>query len=231
MSDGGFAIARAHPRVAVRLPVRLADDIGGFEECVTRDVSIGGAFILGPRPRPVGHIFDAFLCLPDGSSEIGTHSEVRWQSEDGWGTRFLMVEPRQREELRQFIGSLLEAQEFDDRKHPRVRVQMLINLKVEGVFLRALADNISRGGAYLEVKRDLKIGDQLEMLLVHPILETGINLNGEVVRVERLQDAARSKLSCGVGVQFKDLDPVRAKELETLLRRLLDYEQRGATRS
>lgn len=80
---------RRHPRFEI--PVRVYGELGGtVVRYTTRDVSLGGAFLLTGDDLPVGRRLTMFLDVPsDDDMRPGCEIEVVRVSDDGVGVRFV----------------------------------------------------------------------------------------------------------------------------------------------
>lgn len=86
---------RLHERYAIPVSLYRESD-GSTDSFTTRNVSLGGAYVLTNQPEPVGTRLVMFLNLPrEGRLEIspGTEIEVVRHGADGMGVRF--VDPPQ----------------------------------------------------------------------------------------------------------------------------------------
>lgn len=79
---------RRHPRKEIRVSVafQLAD--GRRVEAVSRDMSIGGAFIETDTPAAFASTLPVDLLIPGAKQAIRVMATVRWTQRDGMGLQF-----------------------------------------------------------------------------------------------------------------------------------------------
>jgi PilZ domain len=78
---------RRHPRIESKVPVEW-HVFGSAVRHLSRlgDLSIGGAFLRTPAPKPVGSPIVLDLAAPRGS--VTVHARVAWTAPTGMGLRF-----------------------------------------------------------------------------------------------------------------------------------------------
>ena len=212
---------RAHARVSASLLVKIANDDGSFDEYITRDISMGGIFIQTNRFRDIGDDLELLLCFVDGQEEIAVLGEVvRVIKSDeqskgvpgpiGMGIRFNVVEPKLKDELKQFLDSLLELTGAGTREHHRVKARLSLKLKFEGNAKKALLNDISKGGLFLETDEDFNLTDRIEINLVHPTTGERVDTVGEIVHKKEWLDK-KQQVRQGIGVRFIDMTDEKKK--------------------
>jgi len=86
---------RAQQRFPIKLPVRLAYQ-GETYECVTRNASLGGMFLLIDQQIPFGAVVQVQFELPDLSTPVVVDAHVRWvQAGEGIGIQFSSLRARE----------------------------------------------------------------------------------------------------------------------------------------
>jgi Tfp pilus assembly protein PilZ len=210
---------RAHGRVSTQVTVRFEDAGGTLEEGATRDVSKGGAFIETDRPHKVGEKFEIFLSLPDGSREITVLGEVV-RREGFPGSYAASGDSQGLGE--DFIDALLRYGGTKARKHPRIKAQVRVNLTGAGVVRQAVMDNISKGGMYLTADRDFKVGDGLELVLVHPRTLKSVSIVGEVIHQKDSYDHRSKRKTRGLGIRFVGLTVEKKTAIDKFIKSLLE---------
>lgn len=235
---------RTQVRVEVDLLVRFSDEKGMFvEECVG-NVSKGGIFIETLKPRPMGEVIEVFLKIPKTDDEIAIQGEVvhvvnhtadaddstddsamgleEYRSRLGMGLRFLLVEPKQKDDLRRYIENLLEARGPGTREHTRFFKEKPLAVKFKNAsdFRNLYMQNISRGGLFFETTEDLTLFDHLDLNFFSEALGKEIQLTCEVVHIRTpiKENAEKSK---GIGVRFVDLDDAKQKEIDDFIREII----------
>ena len=86
----------------------------------------------------------------------------------------------------------------EKREHIRKDVPVYGIFETEHSQFRALTKNISIGGVLVDSETYLPIYEHIDMTFIHRNLNTPVQTNGNVVRVD----------SDGVGIQFKKIEPV-----------------------
>jgi hypothetical protein len=94
---------RRHPRKEFRVSVayQLAD--GRPIEAVSRDMSIGGAFIETDTPAAFASILPVDLMIPGGKPPIRVTATVRWTQRDGMGLQFGLMGVRDTHALTELL--------------------------------------------------------------------------------------------------------------------------------
>ncbi|MGA1845217.1 MAG: PilZ domain-containing protein [bacterium] len=111
---------RQHPRIGIQWPVRI-ETSGGAIDGVTRDISLGGAFICCNEPLPLRETFSLILASPNFSWSLEVTGEVVWSNANvpadkivnrGMGVRFIHVSKETRAFINQAISDSLHAVRF-----------------------------------------------------------------------------------------------------------------------
>jgi uncharacterized protein (TIGR02266 family) len=102
--------SRAGKRVALRF--RNADG-GDFVDAVTRNIGLGGAYILTDMPEPVGAVLEIEVRIPGDEPGIPVRAQVRWNTapaddEDsaGMGVRFSPIDVEATLRLSEYFATL-----------------------------------------------------------------------------------------------------------------------------
>jgi len=97
----------------VDLSFRRADGKGDLVDAVTRNIGVGGAYILTDQPEPVGTRLEVHIRIPGDDPPIPVQAEVRWTTapeddEDsaGMGVRFLDIDVDATLQLSEYFASL-----------------------------------------------------------------------------------------------------------------------------
>ncbi|HTM23415.1 MAG TPA: TIGR02266 family protein [Kofleriaceae bacterium] len=103
--------SRAGRRVDLRF--RRAETGGDFVDAVTRNIGLGGAYILTDMPEPVGTRLEIEIRIPGGEPGIPVSAEVRWNTapeddEDsaGMGVRFAEIDVEATLRLSEYFATL-----------------------------------------------------------------------------------------------------------------------------
>lgn len=119
MAEGNlFADKRVHPRVSVKIPVkyRLADElkgIGSLEEwkkkektAQSRDVSLGGMYIVAEKNLEVGTVLHIDISLPTQPTPFSALAKVTWSNEAGAGLQFLTLKKPHFDSLKAYLDKI-----------------------------------------------------------------------------------------------------------------------------
>ncbi len=85
---------RVHERYDRRLDVVVIHD-GTRLECVTRNISLGGMYLLTDRPLPYGAQVQVEVFLPALREKAVIDCTVRWEKPDGMGVQFGSLRARE----------------------------------------------------------------------------------------------------------------------------------------
>jgi uncharacterized protein (TIGR02266 family) len=101
---------RGKPRPGRRVEVEYATEGKPARKAFTRNIGVGGAFIVTESPPPPGTAVALTLLVPHGSGRIGVSSEVRWVvaegEQTGMGVRFTALEVDELLELNEYFATL-----------------------------------------------------------------------------------------------------------------------------
>ena len=104
--------ARAGRRVDLEYR-RLDGSDRDFTRGVTRNIGVGGAYILTAEPDNVGTLLDVRMMVPTSDTPIAVRAEVRWTAPAldetdtaGMGVRFLELDVESLLELSEYFASL-----------------------------------------------------------------------------------------------------------------------------
>jgi uncharacterized protein (TIGR02266 family) len=109
---------RGKPRPGRRVQVRY-QALGGEEIAAhTKNIGIGGAFIVTSSPPKVGTQLRLLIEVPSGSDAIEVRAEVRWHAaenaqERGMGVRFAGLDVDQLLALSEYFASLTATVDHD----------------------------------------------------------------------------------------------------------------------
>ncbi|HEX6389924.1 MAG TPA: PilZ domain-containing protein [Solirubrobacteraceae bacterium] len=83
---------RTNPRVAVAVDVSLERKVGNAVSARTRDLSVGGAYVISTRPLQIFEEMHFDLVLDGGEHVDGTARVLRQHQHDAYALRFERVE-------------------------------------------------------------------------------------------------------------------------------------------
>ncbi len=78
---------RLYERIDLSLPVQVEHEHRRFE-AVTRNVSLGGVYLVTHEPLELGDSLRLAFRLPDLDRATECEAMVRWQGSDGYGLQF-----------------------------------------------------------------------------------------------------------------------------------------------
>jgi len=104
------------------------------------------------------------------------------------------------------------------RRAPRYAASFLVRLKDKTRLKKFYTKDISTGGMFLKTPLLKKVGDEVEVILVHPETDQEFQLAGTVVRVV----ATVSEASQGMGIKFHELDEEQQQALIEFIETGLD---------
>jgi uncharacterized protein (TIGR02266 family) len=96
-----------------------------------------------------------------------------------------------------------KAPESARREHPRVSVDLEVNLRSEHNFYAGLAENLSAGGVFVATHQLQKVGSKIDLTLRMPDGQESFQLVGEVRWVRVYNE--HSDTPPGLGIRFIDL--------------------------
>ncbi len=85
---------RVHERYERRLRVVVRGD-GSVIECVTKNISLGGMYLITDNDLPYGTPVELDLYLPALKEEVTIQAVVRWVKPDGMGVQFGSLRARE----------------------------------------------------------------------------------------------------------------------------------------
>ena len=109
---------RAHARYARRLKVKVVSD-GESVVCVSRNLSLGGMFLITETPLRYGSEVQLVFQLPALNKKVSVDGVVRWQSRDGMGVQFSSLRAKETWALNELFRES-ELVSEDTGQHPTV---------------------------------------------------------------------------------------------------------------
>ncbi|MCB9653909.1 MAG: TIGR02266 family protein [Deltaproteobacteria bacterium] len=103
----------------------------------------------------------------------------------------------------------------ENRREPRLPVEVKIDYRTVGSFITDYTRNISKGGTFIRTSLPLDVGERVRLRLTVPGGEPPFALDGVVKWVSTLRD--KDKHPPGMGVEFVDFDDRVRMELERLV--------------
>jgi c-di-GMP-binding flagellar brake protein YcgR len=213
---------RVHARIHVSTTITIASP-GGNIEATLRDVSKGGARFV--TPKPVGRVGETIeLFLPSLMGEdITVMAEVIRSTEGADGhtvaVRFDAVDPAMRQPLNDLIEVLLTATGGGQRSSPRISRRMDIRFGQLGE-LRAILEDISRGGLAMTVAAPLVLYEDLEVTVPDTIGEQLLIVRARVVHQRAIEVDGETVYR--VGLEFSNLRTETRRCLNDLLKTVVE---------
>ena len=104
---------RGKPRPGRRVDVEYVLAGGKPLKAFTRDVGVGGAYIVTTDPAAPGTPLQVTLLVPGGDGRVSVRAEVRWAAPagdpPGMGVKFLALEVDELLQLNEYFSSLTGA--------------------------------------------------------------------------------------------------------------------------
>jgi uncharacterized protein (TIGR02266 family) len=101
---------RGKSRPGRKVDVEYVIDGAAPLRAYTRNIGVGGAFIVTKEPCPPGTLMAVTLLVPGGPGKISVRAEVRWSVPEGdppgMGVKFLALEVDELLELNEYFASL-----------------------------------------------------------------------------------------------------------------------------
>jgi c-di-GMP-binding flagellar brake protein YcgR len=227
---GTEATARRHSRIDTRLDIslRLIDKQVRAE---TKDLSLGGMFLISDLPVSLGDELEFELLLPAGMPAVKGKAQVvhfRQPAQEGvlpgFGLRFLSVDVGL---LQQYLIKLVRGEikpiVDEKRRHGRIKRPLHASLAAPGQTDSVKVRDISRSGALLETEVLAAEGSLAEMNFVHPLTLQRLRLTGRVVRMVDSGPDDQHHVR-GAGVAFDELKEDQLDRLLTFLTDIITLE-------
>jgi uncharacterized protein (TIGR02266 family) len=115
--------ARPGRRVEVRYRVIEHGLLSDEQRAYTRNIGVGGAFIITPDPPPPGTALQIALAVPAAARPIEVRADVRWivdgkhderDDEHGMGVKFAGLDVDQLMALNEYFASLTSTMDHDE---------------------------------------------------------------------------------------------------------------------
>lgn len=108
---------RGKPRPGRRIEISYQVAGGTATTAFTRNIGVGGAFIVTTAPPPPGTVLTLALRLPTAKQPIEVQAEVRWHGDSaegtpgGMGVKFHGLEVEELLQLNEYFASLTGTEE------------------------------------------------------------------------------------------------------------------------
>jgi c-di-GMP-binding flagellar brake protein YcgR len=208
---------RVHARIHISTEIEIATP-GGRVPAVLKDLSKGGARVLTPHPvGAVGSTLELFLPSLTGQEITVTSDIIRaTEGPNGWllALRFDVIEPAMRQQLLDLIEVLLTTTAPSNDPTPRVMRRMDISY-VQLAELRAILEDIARGGLAMTVAAPLVLHEDLEVTVPDTAGEQLLILHARVVQQRPVEELGQTVFR--VGLEFGELRPETLRCVQSLL--------------
>jgi c-di-GMP-binding flagellar brake protein YcgR len=213
---------RVHARIHVSTNIEVATPDGNVEAQL-RDLSKGGArFVTKNAVGRVGETIELFLPSLMGE-DIAVMAEIIRSQEGPDGhtvaVRFDAVDPQMRQPLQELIEVLLTATGGGQRSAPRVSRRMDIRYGQLGE-LRAILEDISRGGLAMTVGEPLVLYEELDVTVPDTAGDQLLILRARVVHQRAVDHDGATVYR--VGLEFANLRTETRRCLSELLKSVLE---------
>jgi len=209
---------RIHARLEIEAECLVIAD-SGTEECRIRDLSNSGALIRGSKElAQMGESITVELELPGVETPIGVLGEVVRIIPEGdkhlYGLRFALVEPRQRDDLTQFIASMLR-EDPSDNKGPKIyrRVPVVCKTPQQS---RGLIQDIFKGVLAVDSKVPVVVNEEITLEISASGSKAPLELPGFVSHVRSLENGHYH-----VGVHLGELSDDGNQAVESFIQDML----------
>ena len=213
---------RVHARIHVSTTITVASPEGNIDATL-RDLSKGGArFVVPTSVGRVGETIELFLPSLTGE-DITVMAEVIRSTEGTDGhtvaVRFDAVDPAMRQPLNDLIEVLLTATGGGQRSSPRVSRRMDIRYGQLGE-LRAILEDISRGGLAMTVADPLVLYEELEVTVPDTVGDQLLILRARVVHQRAVEIEGETVYR--VGLEFGSMRTEARRCLNDLLKTVME---------
>ncbi len=224
---------RATVRVSSRIRVEVLEK--NRVETISLNVSRNGIFIKEAADRPLNSLVRLRVYPPEEPKAIELLGRVAWKGSvegtAGVGVHFLKLDSDDRDRWVEFVAQVEALDTIDplsDHPHipsipeatserrsaPRKLASFMVRFRTSERLREFVTRNVSTGGMFLETPVLKNLGDQVQVVIVHPDLDRDFEILAKVARLNPKKTDAEPK---GMALEFLDLGEERQKELDTFL--------------
>jgi hypothetical protein len=214
----------------------------GYEALVENEPRAAAARLARHAEPPRAALLPADLALPQRGGELdhllraagalglrfvavgarpGAEAEQRLRQKH---VRLCLWTPFHERELRFVLNRALfdpmhgplDPEKEEERHALRVPTELAARVRVGGREKPALVYSLSASGCFLETPRPSLVGGALEVVL--PLPQGEFRAAGRVVLTNVPGNLQRSKLACGMGIEFRHLDPAARAAIDAFVR-------------
>lgn len=210
---------RKHARIESSIVCNMATAAAVFDAVVT-NLSRGGAAVLASLgAAEVGDTVTLMLEREEGLIALSLGATVvrREEAEQRavYGLEFAPLPPNEESQLDLLLQLTLSAAGSGRRAHPRVATLVEVTCRTEEIFRGWLRD-LSKGGLALKSVRDVAVGSPISVSFGVRGLERLVEVAGEVVSSQRVDDSFR------LGVKFTPVTQTEQLQVTRTLNVLLE---------
>lgn len=203
---------RRDPRIPARLRVELQEK--SVLETFTANISRGGLFLEAPIQKRLNELVRLRVRLPNRPAPVEIFGKVAWQHQEGdprgFGVHFLEIDSEDRRGWLAYlaeVSAILAGAQPGASETPGPERRAALR-KVASFFVRFrtaerlesfLTRDMSDGGMFLATPVLRNIGDQVQVVVVHPVTAAEFELCAEVTRVNAEAGEAGPK---GMALRF-----------------------------
>jgi Tfp pilus assembly protein PilZ len=227
-------------RPRIEAQIRIGKKQRGFShETYMGNISQSGIFLETPKPfAKVGEKVDLQIKLPNSTEKIGVQGKVvrivgpnQVGVRKGVGIEFLKIETKQTKLFNSFLEELISAKGMGCRKYPRIDTKITVEFKNPREMGKALSNNLSQGGIFIETKAQFNLGSTVTLDLIHPLTGENLELDGEIIHIRKsLNSKDSSRFSDGIGICFQNVDRTKKEKINYFLKSLLIQKKKRKTR-
>ncbi len=221
---------RRYARIEKSFIVRCGNPNGTFDELIGRNISRNGMFVVTPTPHSIGEKLEFIIVLHEESDdEITVYGQVVGHVRPrpstsidtcGMCIEFILIEPKLKERLDEFIDSLLDFSVERDRRLTRLRIQIPIRFHDFDIVTRT--SNVSSGGCFVQFDHDTLIDriPRISISLYHPITDSELLLTAELVHSHKFFKTGKCTTQ-QIGLKFVDLSEQQIDEIHRFLKQII----------
>jgi type IV pilus assembly protein PilZ len=110
---------------------------------------------------------------------------------------------------------------YNERTDGRLNSSLKVSYDSYNEFITEYTKNVSKGGIFINTRRQHEIREIVDLSLAVPGLDTPLKIKGEVIHIE-IHDV--SDEDAGIGIKFTDIDPESRKALIEFIKSHDDFK-------
>ncbi len=116
----------------------------------------------------------------------------------------------------------IEFESKDERSEERFNATLKVSYNSFNAFITEYTKDVSKGGIFINTKRDHKIGDVVDLSLDVPGFDNPLRIKGKVVHV-KIHNVPDE--DAGIGIKFDAIDPGSRKALIDFMKKQKDVKK------